>query len=107
MLLMYLWSMKVAFMACFCCFMLILMFALPTRRRKYKKIEHKFRGSFCIALLLNMFLKEGEICKGGKFNSAYFQGEFALIVLALLHFACIQGEFAPQLCFEFELCAFC
>src|SRR5438128_11287539 len=54
-----------------------------------------------------MFLKGGEICKGVKFNSAYFQGEFALIVLALLHFACIQGEFAPQLCFEFELCAFC
>lgn len=58
-------------------------------------------------LLLNMFLKGGEICKGVKFNSAYFQGEFALIVFALLHFACIQGEFAPQLCFEFELCAFC
>ena len=74
---------------------------------KGEKIEHKFRGSFCIVLLLNMFLKGGESCKGVKFNSAYFPGEFALIVFALLHFACIQGEFAPQLCFEFELCAFC
>ena len=38
---------------------------------KGEKIEHKFRGSFCIVLLLNMFLKGGEICKGVKFNS-YF-----------------------------------
>ena len=28
---------------------------------KGEKIEHKFRGSFCIVLLLNMFLKGGEI----------------------------------------------
>ena len=74
---------------------------------KGEKIEHKFRGSFALLCTLNMFLKGGQSCKGVKFNSAYFQGEFALIVFALLHFACIQGEFAPQLCFEFELCAFC
>src|SRR6266540_2238208 len=77
---------------------------------KGEKIEvnkTQIRGSFCIALPLNMFLKGGESCKGVNFNSTYFQGEFALIVFALLHFACIQGEFAPQLCFEFELCAFC
>jgi hypothetical protein len=42
-----------------------------------------------------------------NFDSAYFQGEFTLIVFALLHLAFVQGEFAPQLCFKFELCVFC